>query len=184
MTCYDFSHDLRTLTSDIPATVEAEGGAQCELIDHHSGFSPNVICTYRGHKEPESHVVMGAHYDSRGTFGHVRSPGGNDDGSGTSALLSLARLFKSYNIEFHSTVVLAFFSGEEQGLRGSKAYAKRLKDGKKNVRFMLQADMIGYHHPGEPAQLALPDRYDTIEAVSVVLSACAIIYNYDELKRS
>lgn len=64
-------------------------------------------------------------------------------------------------------MVLAFFSGEEQGLLGSKAYAKQLKEGKENVRLMLQADMIGYHAPGEPMQLALPDQHDTIEAVRV-----------------
>lgn len=34
-----------------------------------------------------------------------------------------------------------------------------------DVRFMLQADMLGYHEPGEPMQIAFPDRYDTIEAV-------------------
>lgn len=91
--------------------------------------------------------------------------GGNDDASGTSILLSLARLFKAYNIRLKRTVQLAFFSGEEQGLWGSRAYAKRLRDENANVRFMLQADEVGYHAPGEPMQIALPDKYDTIEAV-------------------
>lgn len=63
--------------------------------------------------------------------------------------------------------MLAFFSGEEQGLQGSRVYAKTLKDREKNVRFMLQADMLGYHLDGEPMQIAFPDRYDTIEAVSL-----------------
>ena len=92
--------------------------------------------------------------------------GGDDDASGTSALLSLGRLFKAYNVRFNRTVVLAFFSGEEQGLWGSRGYAKHLKDNGTDVKFMLQADMLGYHEPGEPMQIAFPDRYDTIEAVS------------------
>ena len=121
-----------------------------------------------GTEHPEELVILGAHYDSRGTFGHVRAPGGDDDASGVSALLSLARLFKSFNIQFKHTVVLAFFSGEEQGLLGSKTYAKQLKEGKENVRLMLQADMIGYHEPGEPMQIALPDQHDTIEAVRAI----------------
>lgn len=91
--------------------------------------------------------------------------GGDDDASGTSALLSLAQLFKAYGIRFKRTVQLVFFSGEEQGLWGSRAYAKMLRDNDTNVRFMLQADMLGYHLPGEPMQIAFPDRYDTIEAV-------------------
>ena len=97
--------------------------------------------------------------------------GGDDDASGTSALLSLGRLFKAFNVRFSRTVVLAFFSGEEQGLWGSRGYAKSLKDNGTNVRFMLQADMLGYHQAGEPMQLALPDRYDTIEAVSLTSTA-------------
>lgn len=139
---------------------------------------PSVISSYfKGVEHSEELVILGAHYDSRGTFGQVRAPGADDDASGVSALLSLARLFKAFNIQFKRTVVLAFFSGEEQGLWGSKAYAKHLKEGKKNVRFMLQADMLGYHAPGEPMQIALPDQHDTIEAVSIFplsmsMSAC------------
>lgn len=117
-------------------------------------------------EHPDDLVILGAHYDSRGTFGQVRAPGGDDDASGVSALLSIARLFESYNIQFKRTVVLAFFSGEEQGLWGSRGYAKLLKEENRNVRLMLQADMLGYHAPGEPMQLAFPDQHDTIEAVS------------------
>ena len=103
--------------------------------------------------------------------------GGDDDASGVSALLSLARLFHGYHLRFTHTVVLAFFSGEEQGLWGSRGYAKHLRElqdeGAKSatnastpsVRMMLQADMLGYREAGEPMQLARPDKYDTIEAV-------------------
>lgn len=132
-----------------------------------SNSSDSPCSSFEGTEHPDELVILGAHYDSRGTFGYVRAPGGDDDASGVSALLSLARLFKSFNVQLKRTVVLAFFSGEEQGLLGSKAYARSLKDGDKKVRFMLQADMLGYHASGEPMQLALPDRFDTIQAVSV-----------------
>ena len=33
------------------------------------------LSTYKGTEFPDEYVVMGAHYDSRGTFGHVRAPG-------------------------------------------------------------------------------------------------------------
>jgi Zn-dependent M28 family amino/carboxypeptidase len=163
--------------SSSPDTVERESGAKCHLHDHNYGFNPNIICEFKGTENPEELVILGAHYDSRGTFGYVRAPGGDDDASGVSALMSLARIFKAYNIQFKRTVVLAFFSGEEQGLWGSRGYAKHLKDLQEEqkheedglkVRFMLQADMLGYHAPGEPMQLALPDKYDTIEAVSAI----------------
>ncbi|KAK9895213.1 Zn-dependent exopeptidase [Cystobasidium minutum MCA 4210] len=148
----------------IKHSVEQEASGNCQYFHHEEGFNPNVICSFEGTEHPDELVILGAHYDSRGTFGYVRAPGGDDDASGVSALLSLARLFKSFNVQLKRTVVLAFFSGEEQGLLGSKAYARSLKDGDKKVRFMLQADMLGYHASGEPMQLALPDRFDTIQA--------------------
>jgi putative aminopeptidase FrvX len=68
-------------------------------------------------------VVLSAHYDSRGSFGFVRAPGGDDDGSGTGHLLAIARGIHTQNIRFHKSVVLAWFAGEEQGLLGSAYYA-------------------------------------------------------------
>lgn len=162
----------------IKATVEKEAGpgVECVFHEHNEGFNPNVICTFKGTTHPDELVILGAHYDSRGSFGHVRAPGGDDDASGVSALLSLARLFHAYHLRFKHTVVLAFFSGEEQGLWGSRVYAKHLRElqdeGAKSatnastpsVLMMLQADMLGYREAGEPMQLARPDKYDTIEA--------------------
>jgi Zn-dependent M28 family amino/carboxypeptidase len=69
-------------------------------------------------------VIIGAHYDSRGSFGSLRAPGGNDDGSGVIALLAIARVLnRRTRLRFHSNVELVAFAGEEQGLLGSKAYA-------------------------------------------------------------
>jgi Zn-dependent M28 family amino/carboxypeptidase len=68
-------------------------------------------------------VLLSAHYDSRGSFGSVRAPGGNDDGSGTVGLLAIARTMKRLGIKFRSNVELVAFAGEEQGLVGSRHYA-------------------------------------------------------------
>lgn len=48
------------------------------------------------------------------------APGGNDDGSGTTMLLALARHLGQHKIEFEREVRLVAFSGEEQGLVGSQ----------------------------------------------------------------
>lgn len=69
-------------------------------------------------------ILLSAHYDSRGSFGSLRAPGGDDDGSGTVALLSIARTIKRTGIKFKKNVQLAAFAGEEQGLLGSHAYAR------------------------------------------------------------
>ena len=84
------------------------------------------ISRYEGTTDPKSLVLLSAHYDSRGTFGSTRAPGGNDDGSGTTHLLAVARAIKENEITFKSSVELCAFAGEEQGLRGSNAYAREL----------------------------------------------------------
>ena len=71
-------------------------------------------------------VLLSAHYDSRGSFGSTRAPGGNDDGSGTIALLSIARAIAKNSISLKKNVQLCAFAGEEQGLLGSRAYARML----------------------------------------------------------
>ena len=53
-----------------------------------------------------------------------RAPGGDDDGSGTTAVLSIARTIGRTGVKFHQNVELVAFAGEEQGLYGSKAYAR------------------------------------------------------------
>ena len=102
-------------------------------------------------------MLISAHYDSRGSFGSVRAPGGDDDGSGTTALLGIARVIARKGIKFRKNVQICAFAGEEQGLYGSRYYAQELYEKGANLTLMVQADMLAYHKAGEPAQLGLPD---------------------------
>lgn len=68
-------------------------------------------------------IIISGHYDSRGSFGSVRAPGGDDDGSGTTGILSIARTIARKRIKFHTNFELVTFAGEEQGLLGSRAYS-------------------------------------------------------------
>ena len=101
---------------------------------------------------------MSAHYDSRGSFGSTRAPGGDDDGSGTTSILAIAQAIHRTRLSssFHLPVELALFAGEEQGLLGSKAYAKELKKADREIALMIQADMLAYRVPSEKTQLGLP----------------------------
>jgi Zn-dependent M28 family amino/carboxypeptidase len=114
---------------------------------------------YAAVKETNATVLISAHYDSRGSFGSVRAPGADDDGSGTTGILAIARTIGRKGIKFHTNVELAFFAGEEQGLVGSRAYAQELRKGGANMTLMVQADMTAYRAPEEPLQLGLPQRY-------------------------
>lgn len=87
----------------------------------------------------------------------MRAPGANDDGSGTGALLVIARAIARRNVVFRANVLLCAFSGEEQGMVGSRAYARELREQGANITLMIQADMLAYRVLGEPPQLGLSD---------------------------
>jgi hypothetical protein len=153
--------------------------ASCVEWKYDEIFSPNVICTIppsprlakKGSStKDDGIVVISAHYDSRGTFGSVKAPGADDDGSGTTMLLALARHLGSHQISFEREVRLVAFSGEEQGLVGSQHYAAHLRNESVPVYFQMQTDMIGYRKPGEPLQVAFPDKLATESATQYVMS--------------
>ncbi|KAI0668912.1 Zn-dependent exopeptidase [Trametes maxima] len=149
-------------------------GASCVLKPFLSGFAPNVVCSYEGSEDTTETVLISAHYDSRGSFGSIRAPGGDDDGSGTTALLGIARVIARKDVKFRKNVQIVAFAGEEQGLYGSRYYAQELRQKNANLTLMIQADMLAYHAPGEPAQLGLPDRIGTPEVTQLVANLSAI----------
>ncbi|KZT05261.1 Zn-dependent exopeptidase [Laetiporus sulphureus 93-53] len=149
-------------------------GASCELKDFLTGFAPNVICKYAAEEETTETLLLSAHYDSRGSFGSMRAPGGDDDGSGTTALLTIARTIGSKGVVFRKNVQLCAFAGEEQGLLGSKAYAREMRAADADLTLMIQADMLAYHVPGEPLQLGLPEFVGTPEVAQLVSNMSAL----------
>ncbi|THH07199.1 hypothetical protein EW145_g3545 [Phellinidium pouzarii] len=164
---HSFHPDTINAAQWISTQIESTG-ASCELRPFLSGFAPNVICRYNGTEDTNAIVLLSAHYDSRGSYGSTRAPGGDDDGSGTVSVLSIARTIGKMGITFKSDVELCLFAGEEQGLLGSKAYSRELREADANITLMIQADMLAYHKPGEPPQLGLPDRIGTPEVAQLV----------------
>jgi hypothetical protein len=76
----------------------------------------NVEATLDGMVAPESTVIACAHYDTYST-NFDSAPGANDDGSGTAAVIELARVLKQ--AQFRWSVKFLCFSGEEQWMLGS-----------------------------------------------------------------
>ncbi|GHJ89025.1 hypothetical protein NliqN6_5427 [Naganishia liquefaciens] len=162
---HSFSPGSRIAAKWIREKVETTG-AKCTLEPFLPGFAPNVICRYapssKATKGPLT--ILSGHYDSRGSFGRWGAPGADDDASGSAHLLAIAHAIKEAKVTFKREVVLAFFAGEEQGLLGSAAYAKSLYEANATVLLQTQADMLGYHEPSEPLQLAFPATIGTPEA--------------------
>ncbi len=82
----------------------------------------NLILEIPGALHPERVLVLSAHLDSISEDPTVSAPGASDNGSGSAALLEAARILRFYR--FENSLRLIFFTGEEQGLIGSKAYVR------------------------------------------------------------
>ncbi|WP_431136262.1 M28 family peptidase [Psychroserpens mesophilus] len=101
-------------------------------------------------------IVLGAHYDHIGSGGDAKrksrkgnitetdsiANGANDNASGTSAVIAMARYFAAKKTNKRS-IMFALFSAEELGLLGSKHLAKRLKSENINLYTMVNFEMIG-----------------------------------------
>jgi len=105
----------------------------------------NVIATRIGSTTPSEHLVVCAHYDSRMSVlsdSTSPAPGANDNGSGTVALLALAKALAQ--IPTKRSIRLIAFSGEEQGLVGSDAYASLAASSGIAIDMLINLDMIGH----------------------------------------
>ncbi|WP_066405890.1 M20/M25/M40 family metallo-hydrolase [Flavisolibacter tropicus] len=97
-------------------------------------------------------VVLGAHYDHLGWGDDGNSlytgatkqihNGADDNASGTAALLELARTLKTSKSK-HNNYLFIAFSGEEQGLFGSKYFVENPTIDLKSVSYMINMDMVG-----------------------------------------
>ncbi len=109
---------------------------------------PNVIATLPGTTEPDKVVVLCAHFDDVSEQPDVRAPGADDNASGTAAVLASADILAQY--DFAYTIRFVHFSGEEQGLLGSAAYARREADAGTDIVAVVNMDMIAWEEDGFP----------------------------------
>ncbi len=98
----------------------------------------NLIVTKVGTVYPNTYVIVCGHYDSIG------GTGTNDNGSGLVSILETARLLKDIPTEY--SIKFINFSGEEDGLYGSKHYVSAVVNGttpKMDIRLVLNLDEVG-----------------------------------------
>lgn len=104
------------------------------------------------------YLVVGAHYDHIGMLapqnGDAIANGANDNASGTTVVMELARYFGASKGNKRS-IVFALFSAEEKGLLGSKHLAERLKEREMDLYVMLNFEMVGVPMVGKDHMLYL-----------------------------
>ena len=116
----------------------------------------NVYAVLRGtdlENAKRIYLVTG-HYDSRNgdTLNTTdAAPGANDDASGTAVSLECARVLSKH--KFPATLIFLAVAGEEQGLNGSRHFAKMAKDKNWQIEAVLNNDIVGGNKtPGDKLQ--------------------------------
>ncbi len=109
-------------------------------------MTENVLAYIEGTDKKDELVVITAHYDHIGIEGDEVFNGADDDGSGTVAIMAIAKAFAKAKAEGNGprrSVLIMPVSGEEKGLLGSKYYSERPVFPLENTVANLNIDMIG-----------------------------------------
>lgn len=126
----------------------------------------NVVATLPGTTQKDHEIIICAHYDSLNvirkkdaipgsgdptdwvaTADAIPAPGVSDNASGVALVLELARLMSQH--QWPKTIVFIAFSGEEQGLFGSRAYSKAAKEANRKIDAVFNSDIIGNDYSGD-----------------------------------
>ncbi len=103
--------------------------------------SANVIARLEGTEHPEVVYILSSHYDSV-----TRSPGADDNSSGTAVLLETARVLAENPLP--ATIIFASLTAEEDGLLGAREFVRRADEEGLQAAGVVNNDMMGWtrHH--------------------------------------
>ena len=118
--------ELRNVVAVLPGTMQQAAGRWIMITGHYDSLNRRIPPEFRS--DPAKAV-------------EIIAPGVTDDASGTACVMECARVLSQY--EFDATLVFVAFAGEEQGLLGSRAMAKRLKENSQTIEAVLNNDIIG-----------------------------------------
>ena len=111
---YDRMVRLTEAKTAVKVRVNLKADASSEDVD-----AFNIVGEIPGGSKRDEIVMVGAHFDSWHT-----GTGATDNGSGSAVMIEVMRILKSLNLKMDRTVRIGLWSGEEEGLFGSKAYVK------------------------------------------------------------
>jgi hypothetical protein len=107
----------------------------------------NIACEKPG--STNNTIIISAHYDNRMediNNSTARATGADDNASGVSALLEIARVIS--DIDLDHSIIFVLFSGEEQGKWGSTHYADYIDKTDVDLDLLINLDMIGFSSQG------------------------------------
>jgi leucyl aminopeptidase len=120
------------------------------LSDGFSFWQYNVIARLEGIANNGKVFVAGAHYDSTSHDPETNAPGADDNASGVSGIIEIARVLKKNGFVPKSSIEFVAFGAEEAGGLGSEDYAKKAFAKSVDIVAMLNLDMISYAPSSNP----------------------------------
>jgi hypothetical protein len=141
-------HELQETLNHSPATQSVNTGRYGSFdwqTRPEEGVLMNVLAFLPGHDPQKTHeiLVIGAHRDHFGRQAGLLFPGADDNASGTAVLLEVARVMAKAGARGKRTVLFVSFSGEEQGLVGSRLYLQRPVVPISSTKAMINIDHAG-----------------------------------------
>ena len=115
LTAEHYNRIARLLEHNVPVKLQFD--IKTEFDPNTDSF--NVIAEIPGNAKKDELVMVGGHFDSW-NYG----TGATDNGAGSAVSMEVMRILNSLNLKMDRTVRMALWSGEEQGLLGSRAYVK------------------------------------------------------------
>jgi len=116
LTVEHYNRLARLVENKVPVKLELEVRS---TSDGATGDGMNIIGNLPGGGKRDETVMIGAHFDS-----WVGGTGATDNGTGSVVMIEVIRILKALNLKLDRTVRIGLWSGEEQGLYGSRAYVK------------------------------------------------------------
>ncbi|TRZ64290.1 M20/M25/M40 family metallo-hydrolase [bacterium] len=143
--------DLQTAIDSIrkPKSFEINSAAEVEInaVYEKDRKTMNTAGIIEG-SDPvlkNEYLIIGAHLDHVGAQGEeIYFPGANDNASGSSAVLQIARAFVKSGFKPSRSIVFVLFSNEESGLHGSTFFCNNFIAPLEKVTAMFNLDCIGY----------------------------------------
>ena len=134
---------------DISAPGSFTARGETELL-HIPDTGYNVVAYLPA--KTDTTIIIGAHYDHLGWGGpssryrgeqKMIHPGADDNASGTTGVLELARYFKANENRLKHSILFITFSGEEKGILGSSHFSRHMTVDSSKIFMMFNMDMIG-----------------------------------------
>ncbi len=132
----------------------------------------NVEATQTGTVYPDSFFIICGHFDSISDMPQTLAPGADDNGTGVAAVLTAAEILIEHDFEYSIRYIC--FGGEEQGLRGSQAYADWAVQNNLGIVGVLNFDMMGYWISGVEMDLEIETNHASQWLAAAIINAAEL----------